>query len=383
LAALALTSCTTFEDDAQRTYTSTAAFGFPATFTTADARIITERVQPVTRQPVVCTEPSPDVAKAIATSFALSGQGGNGTASGGIAASGGSAEAVAELAGRTTALVGLRDGLYRACEAYANGVIGANAYALILGRYSQLMSTLFLGQDVAGVTAAAVTAQSPSVNATANAPGGSGSSASPSVAVTITPASTAAAPTAPAASPATGAAAALVRMNEDYLDLDYNTLHSLVLVCLNRADPTSLAGRAEAPGLDQLCSRVANLTDLNDLSKLTGLPSALVKNGVLASPVNPMAATPATGTGTKTPPKTPAKSKCVTMTPTQFGDVVTALQDKGTLQKKPFDSDNDPVTAIAAYQTKNYPKDAACPVGQIDQAELNELAPAKPKTPAN
>ena len=33
-------------------------------------------------------------------------------------------------------------------------------------------------------------------------------------------------------------------MNEDYLNLDYNTLHSLAVVCLNVADPTSLANVA-------------------------------------------------------------------------------------------------------------------------------------------
>ena len=74
-------------------------------------------------------------------------------------------------AGRSTALLGLRDGLYRACEAYANGAIGADAYALVLSRYGQLMTTFFLGQDVTGAagTNAGPTVQSPPV--TVNLPG--------------------------------------------------------------------------------------------------------------------------------------------------------------------------------------------------------------------
>ena len=87
------------------------------------------------------------MAKAISAAAALSASVAN---KGSGAAGGASAEAVAELAGRSTALLGLRDGIYRACEAYANGVIGADAYALVLSRYGQLMTTLFLAQDVTG-----------------------------------------------------------------------------------------------------------------------------------------------------------------------------------------------------------------------------------------
>jgi hypothetical protein len=74
-----------------------------------------------------------------------------------------SAEAIKELAGRSTALLGLRDGLFRACEAYSNCIIGDAAYALVLTRYGQLMTTLYLGQDVSGPTP-------PPSNETTNSP---------------------------------------------------------------------------------------------------------------------------------------------------------------------------------------------------------------------
>jgi hypothetical protein len=136
---------------------------------------------------IVCTEPSPDVAKALATAAELSAQGGNGPASGSLAASGASAEAVAELAGRSTALLGLRDGLYRACEAYANGVIGQDAYALVLSRYGQLMTTLFLGQDITGAAGVASNAAVTSIALQALGNQSSNSSPGPTTTTTTGP----------------------------------------------------------------------------------------------------------------------------------------------------------------------------------------------------
>jgi hypothetical protein len=142
-------------------------------YTTADIRIVTERFNPTTGRTVICTEPSPDVAKALSTAAQLSGKGASGPE---VAFNFASAEAAAELAGRTTALVGLRDGLFEACEAYANGSIGALAYLLVLNRYGELMTTLFLGQDVQGSAGAAELAriQSPSLTVGGAQAGGSG-----------------------------------------------------------------------------------------------------------------------------------------------------------------------------------------------------------------
>ena len=90
----------------------------PVTYTTADVRMITERPDPrEPRRMLVCSEPAPDVAKALATATqaAVTAMGGGACALN-VGVNGGysSAEALLELAGRSTALLGLRDGLFRA-----------------------------------------------------------------------------------------------------------------------------------------------------------------------------------------------------------------------------------------------------------------------------
>jgi outer membrane protein OmpA-like peptidoglycan-associated protein len=266
---IVLSACSALENDVQRGFERSGDWKTPVTYTAADIRIVTERDHPVLNNRVVCTEPSPDVAKALSTASQLSAQGGNGVASAGVTASGGSAEAISELAGRSTAIMGIRDALYRACEAYANGAIGADAYALILSRYGQVMTTLFLAQDMAGATAGAAKAStnSPSVPAAPTASNGTTTatmtvmSANPST--SSTPSTTAPAATPGAGTPSStadkgtdkgsasqttttssiGPAAALVRMNEDYFRLDYDLLHLLVVACVNDNDPTRLHSR--------------------------------------------------------------------------------------------------------------------------------------------
>lgn len=114
----------------------------------------------ITPTQIVCAEPSPDVAKAIAEakSFAAAARGsgsepqtrvqvqGEGSAS----YSSSRAESLAQLTNRMATIQLLRDGLYRACEAYANGAIGATTYAVILSRYDDTMITLLLGELTAG-----------------------------------------------------------------------------------------------------------------------------------------------------------------------------------------------------------------------------------------
>jgi hypothetical protein len=53
-----------------------------------------------------------------------------------------SSETIALLTGRTAGVLALRDGLYYACQAYANGMIGKAAYALILSQYGKLLTNL-------------------------------------------------------------------------------------------------------------------------------------------------------------------------------------------------------------------------------------------------
>lgn len=96
---------------------------------------------------VVCAEPSPDVALAIAQSFGTGlsildgGQGAR-------AVTRATVEGVVQLGERTQAIQLLRDKMYRACEAYSNGAITGTAYNLIMSKNNDAMVTLMM----AGVT---------------------------------------------------------------------------------------------------------------------------------------------------------------------------------------------------------------------------------------
>jgi hypothetical protein len=254
-----LAGCSILEDEVGRGFAQRETLT-SATFTTADVRVITQRNRSG-YPPVVCTEPSPDVAKPLSASVQANASVAN---KGSGSAAGASAEALAALAGRSTALLGLRDGIYRACEAYANGVIGADAYALVLSRYGQLMTTLFLGQDVTGAagTEAGATVQSPPV--TVNMPGGASlnvgqaansksdppaptasktTSTQGDPSATPQPASTTGSPASPQNTPAGGTSSlaplALTRMNEDYLNLSYNP-DIIIIACVNHYDQSHI-----------------------------------------------------------------------------------------------------------------------------------------------
>lgn len=189
LCGLCLASC------AHVTLPETATLGgkTQGVLASADSRLITERGNPADPHNVypniICTEPSPDVALALTQAIQLSGgAGGSAGPSGSLGYS--SSQALTALAGRSSALLGLRDVLYKACEAYANGIIGKEAYALILSQYGDILVTLMLGQDAsdappapAAVAAAADTATegTPSKEATTQATG-----TSPSTTTTVT-----------------------------------------------------------------------------------------------------------------------------------------------------------------------------------------------------
>lgn len=103
---------------------------------------------------ILCVAPSPDWATAITTAQSLQGNVSTPvgtTVSGTITNS--LAETITAMVGRTAGVVALRDGLYNACQAYANGVIGKDAYALILSQYGNLL--VALAGSGGGTTAAA------------------------------------------------------------------------------------------------------------------------------------------------------------------------------------------------------------------------------------
>jgi hypothetical protein len=127
-------------------------FGDSATLASgADIRFVSERERErpsaipggVPPLPTMCTEPSPDVAVAFGRSLSaqasVTEQGGS-SGSGQFAAA--STETATELAGRTAGVLALRDGLYAACQAYTNGVLGQDAYAMVLSQYGNLLVAL-------------------------------------------------------------------------------------------------------------------------------------------------------------------------------------------------------------------------------------------------
>lgn len=104
---------------------------------------------------ITCAEPSPDVAKAVSEAFnasaslaAQSVQGVDGQAA--LAMSRAHAESIAQLGERLATVQLLRDGLYRACEAFANGAISEITYAVMVARYDDTVVTLMTSELAAG-----------------------------------------------------------------------------------------------------------------------------------------------------------------------------------------------------------------------------------------
>ncbi len=92
---------------------------------------------------VICAEPSPDALVTFSTALSAAVRGelaGQGAVSGELRRS--LSETGRVLGERTPTIQLLRDNLYRACEAYANGVLDSFAYALVLTRIDELMVNL-------------------------------------------------------------------------------------------------------------------------------------------------------------------------------------------------------------------------------------------------
>jgi hypothetical protein len=134
-------------------------------FTTADQRLVVNapaKLEGGRNVPghIYCAEPSPDVAKAISESTNVSGAldaivrsreaPAEGALKAAAAVSKARAEALAQLTNRLATIQLLRDSLYRACEAYANGALSEITYAVMLSRFDKVMVTLLTGELVAG-----------------------------------------------------------------------------------------------------------------------------------------------------------------------------------------------------------------------------------------
>lgn len=125
---------------------------------------------------IVCAEPSPDAIVSIAASGLLKVPVGEKNL---VEMDARSAEAVAKLGTRTSTIQLLRDGLYRACEAYMNGAIDKNLYLDIIVMFDDFVVTVFAIDELtklqvvpASVGPEAVTArvQSPSIPSTPQPP---------------------------------------------------------------------------------------------------------------------------------------------------------------------------------------------------------------------
>ena len=102
------------------------------------------RVYPVR---IICTEPSPDVAVALANSF---GFGVSVLGQGAGSVTGAQVEGIVQLGERTVAIQALLKQGYQACLDYANGAVTGTTYSLRTSRLDDLLVTLILGEVAGG-----------------------------------------------------------------------------------------------------------------------------------------------------------------------------------------------------------------------------------------
>jgi hypothetical protein len=156
--------------------------------------------------PIVCLSPSPDWATTVnlKREFDAKGNAAN-TAGGSLTLDSESSTGNAQMAGRTAAVVALRDALYQACQASGNGVLGRAAYAVTLSQFGNILTAVLQAQG------------------------------------------TGAAPTAPAGGDA--AAAGLLQLAL----VQQQHVQALVVACLNTYDPSlpALAASSASPVLTQ------------------------------------------------------------------------------------------------------------------------------------
>ncbi|MFT4435094.1 hypothetical protein ACMX25_17110 [Caballeronia sp. 15715] len=160
-AALALTACGDMPGISHQ-----SVGGADTLATKADSRLVyarristdaaTGKLQP---NEVICAEPSPDVANAFSTAFgttaeaeakALPALSAAGDVNASLSLSRSRSEAIAQLGKRLGTIQLLRNGLFSACEAYANGAISPISYAFLLSRFGDVMVTLLAIELVSG-----------------------------------------------------------------------------------------------------------------------------------------------------------------------------------------------------------------------------------------
>jgi len=181
IATLVVSSCSNFLPIQK------GAFGtVKGQYSTAEYRYISQRkrAQNDGDQDIVCSEPSPDIAKAFST--AVSANVSHATGSEGVSFA--QSQAIAQLGKRYATVELLRDLRFRDCEDYANGIIDRVEYGYRLSRYSGLVVTLLGIEMVSGDNATSPPAvDSPPLGAPSGGPGGTDSTGDAGKTKTDTP----------------------------------------------------------------------------------------------------------------------------------------------------------------------------------------------------
>ena len=148
--ALVLTACASIGNMAAVNKKETLGSGFggkaPAgVFIDAEQRAVLSNQRSDRDLRVVCAEPAPDALSAIAAQAGVSVS----DISNAVSAEGGVSEAAANIGLRTQTIQTLRDGFYRVCEAYMNG-LSEEQYSIMLRRFQTNMIALLAIEQLTG-----------------------------------------------------------------------------------------------------------------------------------------------------------------------------------------------------------------------------------------
>lgn len=114
-------------------------------FVDAEQRAVLSNTRPDKDMRVICAEPAPDALSAIAAQAGVSVS----DISNALTAEGGVSEAAANIGLRTQTIQTLRDGFYRVCEAYMNG-LSEEQYSIMLRRFQTNMIALLAIEQLTG-----------------------------------------------------------------------------------------------------------------------------------------------------------------------------------------------------------------------------------------
>jgi hypothetical protein len=114
-------------------------------FIDAEQRAVLSNKRTDSDHRVVCAEPAPDALSAIAAQAGVSVS----DISNAVSAEGGVSEAAANIGLRTQTIQTLRDGFYRVCEAYMNG-LSQEQYSIMLRRFQTNMIALLAIEQLTG-----------------------------------------------------------------------------------------------------------------------------------------------------------------------------------------------------------------------------------------